>query len=472
MRNSEYPMLKGITYLDHGGTTLTPRSLLNSFCHEMQAVLLANPHSDASNPSASAIMVEETRHQVLRMLNADPAYFDIVFTANATAAIKLVTEGFSGSEDGFDYYYHRNSHTSLVGVRELAARSHCLASNEEAEDWLAGRASNVLGEPVSRRSILFAYPAQSNMNGERLPLSWPGMLRDSPRHPNAYSLLDAAALVSTSPLDLSNYVLAPDFVAMSFYKIFGFPDLGALVIRKAAGHVFDHRKYFGGGTTDMVTCIGDAWVARKHSSLHARLEDGTTAIRSILALKCAIVTHRELFGGLGKVSEHTSWLAKRLYTRLISLKHYNGAPVCHLYNHPDSTYGDPTTQGATVAFNVCGSDGTWVGPWKVGTMLRARKIYLRTGTLCNPGGIACALGVDAELLRRAFNEGFRCNTEADMIEGMPIGIIRVTLGAMSTMEDVDVLINALYQNVTEHNDALKPSANDYNNKVDSVMTSN
>jgi molybdenum cofactor sulfurtransferase len=124
----------------------------------MQRTLLANPHSDASNPSNTAIMVESVRLEVLKMFQADPEHFDVVFTANATAAIKLVAEGFSGLQEGFDYFYHRNSHTSLVGVRELACRNHCFTSNVEVVDWLAD-SLRATGEP--QRPILFAYPAQS-----------------------------------------------------------------------------------------------------------------------------------------------------------------------------------------------------------------------------------------------------------------------------------------------------------------------
>jgi molybdenum cofactor sulfurtransferase len=126
----------------------------------MQNTLLANPHSDASNPSASATIVEETRLEVLNMFNADPAYFDIVFTANATAAIKLVAESFSGHKDGFDYYYHRNSHTSLVGVRELAQQSYCFTS-DEVEGWPNGKPIGADRVSVSHRPKLFAYSGQS-----------------------------------------------------------------------------------------------------------------------------------------------------------------------------------------------------------------------------------------------------------------------------------------------------------------------
>jgi molybdenum cofactor sulfurtransferase len=287
------------------------------------------------------------------------------------------------------------------------------------------------------------------MNGERLPLDWPEKLRFSLYDTNIFTLLDAAALVSTTPLDLSNHLFAPDFVALSFYKIFGFPDLGALIIRKAAGNAFDNRRYFGGGTTEITTCIGDVRVVRKQSSLHVRLEDGTLAIRNILALKCAIANHRELFGGLDKVPGHTGWLAEALHMRLMSLKHFNGVQLCHSYKSPQAAYGNTLTQGATVGFNIRRSNATYVGPWHVGALLRAQNIHVRTGTVCNPAGVAYALGIDSEWLWRAFDDGFRCNTEADILGGMPVGIVRVTLGAMSTMEDVETLIRCLQRNFVE-----------------------
>ena len=82
---------------------------------------------------------------------------------------------------------------------------------------------------------LFAYPAQSNFSGRRYPLEWAnavhcgsdvlntlsGMQRKHRTCPHWYVLLDAAALLTTSTLDLSLY--KPDFVVLSFYKMFGFP---------------------------------------------------------------------------------------------------------------------------------------------------------------------------------------------------------------------------------------------------------
>ena len=307
------------------------------------------------------------------------------------------------------------------------------------------------------------------MNGERLPLDWAGKLRLSSARQNAYTLLDVAALVSTTPLDLSNHLLAPDFIALSFYKIFGFPDLGALIVRKAASHVFDQRRYFGGGTTEMTTCIGDVWVARKDTSLHARLEDGTVAFRNILALKCAISNHHRLFGGLQEVSKHTSWLALALYERLASSKHSNGVPTYHVYKSAESTYDDPRTQGATIAFNICKSNGSYVGPWHVGVSLRNDTIHVRTGTLCNPAGISCALGLDAEWLRKAFERGYRCNTELDIVEGVPVGVVRVTFGAMNTLGDVEAFAASLSRFSLEQSEGISAMKTGFIGKTDSVM---
>jgi molybdenum cofactor sulfurtransferase len=272
-----------------------------------------------------------------------------VFTANATAAVKLVIEYFSRLSSGFDYFYHRSCHTSLVGARELASRAHCLATDDETEEWLDGR-FQPLKTTSSNRPIDFAYSAQSNMNGQRLPLEWPQQLRESAHHPRIFTLLDVAAFVSTSPLDLSHHASAPDFTVLSFYKIFGFPDLGVLMVRRAASPILEHRKYFGGGTTETTTCYGEnPWVVRNDTSIHDRLEDGTLAIRSTLALRCAIDSHRQLFGGMHEISKDTAWLGALLYVRLSALTHTNGTTVCQIYKASTSGYGDPKTQVG----NVC-----------------------------------------------------------------------------------------------------------------------
>ena len=376
--------------------------------------------------------MNEARAAVLDYFNADPDHFDVVFTANATAAIKLVADCFR--DQGFWYGYHKDTHSSIVGVREIAnAGTRCFTSNEDVDMWINEQSATSTHSGLK----LFAYPAQSNMTGYRPPLSWSKRVRDA--HPGArqtaYVLLDAASYLTSGRLDLSEVDDAPDFIAMSFYKMFGYPDLGALLVRKSAFGVMSHRRYFGGGTVDMVTVIDSAFRSTKKQSLHDFLEDGTLPFHNIVALKHAITVHKKIFGSVENISKHTAQLSGWLYEQMRNLKHTNNTPVIDLYKDKNATYGNPKTQGPIISFSVLGSDGTFIGKSHFERLAIACGFQIRTGGVCNPGGIASMLNLSHWELRRNFTEGVRCGDDIDIVGDKPTGIIRVSLGPMSTMSD-------------------------------------
>ena len=412
---------------------------MDEFAKDMTSSLFGNPHSASSSSQLSTRRIEDVRLRVLRFFNADPDEFDLVFVANATAGIKLVMEGFREQEHGFWYGYHKDAHTSLVGVRETAKCTHrCFGSDGEVVGWLNDEKADSL--PGDHSVGLFAYPAQSNMNGRRLPLSWTSQLRSSKLGTRVYSLLDAAAMVSTSPLDLGDASKAPDFTVLSFYKIFGFPDLGALIVRKQSASVLQRRSYFGGGTVEMVLCGKENWHIKKHGCIHEQLEDGTLPVHSIVALDSALNVYERLFGSPERVALHTGFLAEQLYNKLATLQHHNGSRVCQIYRDPSSSYRDHRTQGPIVAFNFRDKDGQWVSNTEVEKLAYIRKIQLRSGGLCNPGGIISALDLAPWEVKRNFSAGHRCGNESDAIGGKPTGILRVSLGAMSNMRDTTAFI--------------------------------
>ena len=441
LREREYPALQGTTYLDHAGTTLYAKSLVDSFSHDLTTNLLGNPHSMSASSQLSARRIDDIRLRALRFFNADPEAFDLVFVANATAAIKLVADAMRDMDPaaGFWYGYHVDAHTSLVGVRGLAeAGSRCFLTDRDVEAYMSKLKASQQAQPR-----LLAFPAQSNMNGRRLPFQqWCQKIRQLPGdNNNVFTLLDAASLVSTVSLDLRDVANAPDFTALSFYKIFGFPDLGALIVRKdRAARVFERRKYFGGGTVDMVTTVGMEWHAAKETSIHDRLEDGTLPFHSIVALDSAFDVHGRLYGTMNNVSVHTRFLAGNLHQRLSSLRHANGTQVCDIYKHPGSDYSDPSTQGPIVSFNLRNSSGEWIGKSEVERLAAVKNIEIRSGTLCNPGGTASWLGWTGAEQRRNFSSGLRCGDDHDVMEGRPTGILRVSLGAMSSMADIDTFV--------------------------------
>lgn len=409
---------------------------MDRFAKEMTSNLFGNPHSASASSQLSTTRIEDIRLRVLRFFNADPAEFDLVFVANATAGIKLVADALRAAPDGFDYAYHQASHTSLIGVREEARNSLCL-DDRGVDDWLGG--SCPFGNGSEDRPVLFAYPAQSNMDGRRYPLTWAERICRGTR--KTYTLLDAAAIVCSSPLDLSQADAAPDFTVLSFYKIFGFPDLGALIVRRDAEEAFDTRQYFGGGTVDMVVCLKEQWHAPKAQFLHERLEDGTLPVHSIIALDAALDVHKQLFGSMRDVAFHTSFLSTMLYSKLKSLRHGNDQPVCAIHSPGPETANNDLGSGPVVAFNIRNSQGAWISLAEVEKLATLKGFHIRTGGVCNPGGIASALGLEPWEMRRNFSSGFRCGTDADIMAGKPTGVIRASLGAMSTISDVDGFVD-------------------------------
>ncbi|CAG8110602.1 unnamed protein product [Penicillium salamii] len=440
IRREEYPLLNGTTYLDHAGTTPYAKSTIEGFSHDLVSNLFGNPHSMSLSSQLSTQRTDDVRVRMLRFFNADPNEFDLVFVANATAGIKLVAESMRDSDHrGFWYGYHSDSHTSIVGVRELAGMGYsCFQGDEEMELGISELANN-----QSKAPRLIAYPAQSNMNGRRLPRRWCEQVRDVSNKSggNVYTLLDAASLVSTAPLDLGPSSSAPDFTVLSFYKIFGFPDLGALIVRKSAARILEGRKFFGGGTVDMVVAAGAQWHAKKETSIHERLEDGTLPFHSIIALDAALDTHQRLYGSMSNISAHTGFLTKEVYDRLSALAHFNETKVCQIYQSNSSSYANLQTQGPIIAFNLCNSRGEWIPKTEVEKLATVQNLQIRTGSVCNPGGTSSYLGWTGPELRNHYSTGLRCGDSHDVLGGRPTGILRVSLGAMTNMGDIDSLFS-------------------------------
>lgn len=492
LRETEYPHMKGefsthadhkscsnsladVTYLDHAGTTLYATSLIRSVSDDLVSNLYGNPHSQSPSSQLTTKRINDTRLRVLQLFNASPEDYDIIFCANATAGMKLVLEAYTAQGQTFSYRYHKDCHTSAVGMREVSDDARCFLNDQDVENWLG---TEVTGEDLFSRSHgLFVYPAQSNFSGRRLPLSWPKKLRASGK--KFYTLLDAAALVTTSPLDLC--LAAPDFTVVSFYKMFGYPDLGGLIIRKASPGLprfLQNRSYFGGGTVAAVIAQDEAFHAKRNEVPHEHMEDGTIPFHSIIALDHAITVHSTLYGSFNAIAAHTTSLLMYLHQRLASLKHYNTMSVCTLYLEclpvTDKGLTEGGFQGPTIAFNLRRASGGWVGYSEVEKLAAVKRIHIRTGGLCNPGGVESYIGLKAWEIKQNYEAGHRCWDDQDVMHDKPTGAIRVSLGAMSTLEDVlkfTAFIEEFYVDRREPNMKQQPVRGAWGGKATAVVES-
>ncbi|CAN8098900.1 unnamed protein product [Discula destructiva] len=96
--------------------------------------------------------------------------------------------------------------------------------------------------------------------------------------------------------------------------------------------------------------------------------------------------------------------------------------------------------GPILAFNLRNQAGAWVSLTEVDKLAGLKGFHVRTGGVCNPGGVSSALNLLPWELKRNYSAGYRCGSENDIIAGKPTGVLRASLGAMSTISDVDAFV--------------------------------
>jgi selenocysteine lyase/cysteine desulfurase len=191
-----------------------------------------------------------------------------VFTANASAALRLVGEAYPFAPGG-RFALTVDNHNSVNGIREFARRRGARVCHLPLDDELrlhdaASQLTVLRGTHVGPG--LVAFPAQSNFSGVQHDL---GLVTEA--HQAGWDvLLDAAAYAPTNPVDIG--AIAPDCAAFSFYKITGYPTgAGCLLIRRDRAALLD-RPWFAGGTVTIASVRGDGHYLEPGE---AAFEDGT-----------------------------------------------------------------------------------------------------------------------------------------------------------------------------------------------------
>jgi selenocysteine lyase/cysteine desulfurase len=427
LRKREYGRLDrdGHVYLDYTGAGLYAESQLAEHFELLRENVFGNPHS--LNPTSAAMteLAEAARSAVLEFFDASPEEYVAIFTPNATGALRLVGEAYP-FRSGDRFLLTFDNHNSVNGIREFArargAETTYVPSVPPAlrvEDELLTRyLSDVGGEHHN----LFAYPAQSNFSGVQHPLAWIDLA-----HEHGWDvLLDAAAFVPTNRLDLSRH--HPDFVALSFYKLFGWPTgVGALIARVDALAKLE-RPWFSGGTI-VAAFVQREWYQSAAGASH--FEDGTLNFLDLPAVGIGL-RHLERIG-IDAIHEHVQALTAELLEVLGELRHSNGAPGAVVYGPAETE-----RRGATVAFNFLHPDGRIVDERYIDRVAREYRLSLRTGCFCNPGAGEVAFTISREtLVGGEFGEGTTLDDYVRAI-GLPSGgAVRASLGLASSRGDLE-----------------------------------
>src|SRR5512143_3136682 len=429
LRANDYTRLDlgGHIYLDYTGGGLYAETQLRRHNKLLAEHVFGNPHSSNPTSQAATILVEHAREYVLNFFKADPQEYLAIFTPNASGALKLVGESYPFPRGR--YLLTFDNHNSVNGIREFAHVRGAEVTyipialpDMRVDD---SQLSRELERPSKRGHNLFAYPAQSNFSSVQHPLAW-----IEKAHKYGWDvLLDAAAFVPTNKLDLSR--VKPDFVPISFYKMFGYPTgLGALVARKEALAKL-HRPWFAGGTITVASVQGDKYYMADGASA---FEDGTIDYLNIPAVEIGL-KHIESVG-YDLIHERVCSLTGWLLDNLTSLRHSNGAPLVRVYG--------PVTmkeRGGAVAVNFYDQDGRALDHRFIEQQANEVNISLRTGCFCNPGAGEVALGISRVELAACFaqpahEQRLSLDDFRVCIDGKSSGAVRISVGTITNFKDV------------------------------------
>jgi molybdenum cofactor sulfurtransferase len=429
LRATEYARLdaQNHVYLDYTGGGLYADSQLREHMDLLRSNVFGNPHSHNPSSMAMTSLVESARQAILSYFSASADDYVVIFTANASAALKLVGESYPFATDG-RFALCADDHNSVNGIREFAKAHDAtvqyvpLTSPELRMD--TDRLDEILQSADPQANNLFAFPAQSNYSGVKHPLS----LIARARSKGWDVLLDAAAFAPTNRLDLGRF--QPDFAAFSFYKVFGYPTgMGALLVRRRVLPKL-RRPWFAGGTVKIVSVR-----AQDHflADGEAAFEDGTVNYLCIPAIEIGLRHIDDI--GMDMIAERVRCLTGWLLNQLAQLKHSNGRRLARVHGPSDLEM-----RGGTITISFFDKEGRPISGQVIEQLAAQANISLRTGCFCNPGSGEATFQLPESLMKQFFvgDEGVNFAELVEIInaaQGVDVSAVRISVGLVSNFSD-------------------------------------
>ncbi len=223
-------------------------------------------------------------------------------------------------------------------------------------------------------------------------------------------------------------VVQPDFIPISFYKIFGYPaGIGCLLIRKST---FNRLKKpsFAGGTITISSARYDGYFLKPD---HERFEDGTVNYLNIPAITNGLDFMSAL--NMEFINERMTELSAFFLEKLQQLRHDNGLSLIRLYGPIHAK-----KRGATFLLNFIDANGRMYPFQHIENCANSMMISLRYGCFCNPGIDEINHGISAYDLENFFANR-KYGDYYDMIEhlGKWRGAVRVSMGFPTTKTDIE-----------------------------------
>ena len=381
---------KPLVYLDNAATSQKPRQVIEALVRYYESYN-ANIHRAVHCLGEEATAAyEEARAKVARFINA-PSPECIVFTRNTTEAINLVAYTWGRANIGPDsgvLLTLLEHHSNIVPWQRLTAEKGAslryIGLTEQQTLELDG-----LENLMDGRTRLLSVTQVSNALGTINPVQ---ELAAEAHRNGTMVLVDGAQSVPHMPVDVQ--AMDCDFFAFSAHKMLGPTGVGVLYARPEL--LQEMEPFLGGGEMiKRVTQEDATW-----NDVPWKFEAGTPNIADVIGLGAAI----DYLSGLGmeNVRAHEMEISEYALRRLRQMEEVI------IYGPPD-----PADRGGVISFNYPD-----LHPHDIGTVLDRHGVAVRAGHHC------------AQPLMRHLDVS---------------GTVRASFYVYNTLEEVDVLVDALGQ---------------------------
>jgi cysteine desulfurase/selenocysteine lyase len=389
---AQFPILsrkvkgKALVYLDNAATAQKPTAVIDALVHyysHYNANIHRGLHTLADEATAA---YEVSRAAVMHFVGASSPD-EIIFTKGTTESINLVASAWGKSflQEGDEIIISSlEHHANIVPWQMIAAEKKAILRVIPIDDnGILDMESfkSMLGPRTKFVSVVHVSNALGIIN----PVE--EIIELAHQH-NALVLVDGAQ--SSVHLDIDVQKLGCDFYAFSGHKIYGPTGVGVLYGRKAL--LESMPPYQGGG--EMIKEV--RFEHTTYNELPFKFEAGTPNIADVIALKAGI----DFINNIGKavIRKHEEMLLEYATDKLKNIK---GLRII----------GDVKNKVSVISFIVDG-----VHPQDLAILLDNQGVAVRTGHHCTQ-----------PLMRRL---------------GI-VGTTRASFAAYNTLEEIDVLVEAL-----------------------------
>ena len=399
--------LENIVYLDYAKESVFADSQMQEITNDFGTHLYGNTHSESPSATLSTEQVQQARAFLLNYLGISSlTEYITVFTYSHAQALKVIAESFPYTEKS-KFFYPSSSSNNILGLRgfveKKGGKSGLFDITKKENFTFEDNSTNVI-----------AFPLVDEFTGEVLSVEKMKQIINTPKGSSnlTITLADASLYLANHKLDLKETPFTA--IAVSFEKIFGFPNLGCAVI---SGDLIPklQKPYFGGGT--LVFAMPNEDYEKMRLKPSEKFEDGSIPFLSIASLKYGFDMLKQL--GADETFHYQHDMGQRLYRGINEVVYEDQKKATIVYS--------PLESDSIVTFNVLDKNGNIIDYHQVLAAAKSANISLSGGCMSTPGSCYAALNV----------------TEKEAEAKPEIGAIRASVGWATTMSDVDRLIQFL-----------------------------